>query len=71
MKKKGKVVSVSEKIMKVMDSKLKTAEEIKQELKDSFGHSIQPEDIRINLLRLLRREMIKRKKEDKVYKYYV
>ena len=48
----------------------KIAEEIKKEIKDRKGHSIPVQDIRVNLLYLLRREKIKRKKEDTFYKYY-
>lgn len=71
MKKKKQKVSVSEKIMKVLTKKLKDADEIRTELKDRFGFKETPEDIRVNLLRLLRRETIKRKKEGKVYKYHL
>ncbi len=48
----------------------KTAEEIKKEIKDRKGHSIDLQDIRVNLLYLLRREKIKRKKEGSFYKYH-
>jgi len=71
MKKKKQKASVAEKIMKVVDKRPKTAEEIKKELKDRFGHNEKPEDIRVNLLYLLRREKIKRKKENKIYKYHI
>lgn len=71
MKKKTQKASVSEKIMKVVDKRAKTAEEIKGELKDKFGYNIKPEDIRVNLLYLLRREKIQRKKENKAYKYHI
>ena len=66
MKKKKKKASVAEKIMKIIDKRPKTAEEIRKELKDRFGYNKKPEDIRINLLYLLRRERIKRKKEKKM-----
>lgn len=69
--KKNQKVSVAEKILKVIDKQPKTAEEIRKELKDRFGYNVKPEDIRVNLLYLLRREKIKRKKEGKIYKYYV
>lgn len=69
--KKNQKVSVAEKIMKVIDKQPKTAEEIKKELKDKFGFNIKLEDVRVNLLYLLRREKIKRKKEDKTYKYHI
>lgn len=71
MKKKKQKASVAEKIMKVIDKRPKAAEEIKQELKDRFGHNEKPEDVRVNLLYLLRREKIKRKKENKIYKYHI
>lgn len=64
-------VSVAEKILKVIDEQSKTAEEIRKELKDGFGYNVKPENIRVNLLYLLRREKIKRKREDKIYKYYI
>lgn len=71
MEKKIQKLSVAEKILKVVDKQPKEAEEFKKELKDRFGYKIKPEDIRVNLLYLLRREKIKRKKEGKIYKYYV
>jgi hypothetical protein len=69
--KKNQKVSVAEKIVKIIDKRLKTAEEIKKELKDKFGYNTKLDDVRVNLLYLLRREKINRKKEDKVYKYYI
>lgn len=48
----------------------RTAEEIKKEIKDRKGHSIDLQDIRVNLLYLLRRDKIKRKKEGSFYKYH-
>jgi len=69
--KKNQKVSVAEKIIKVIDKRPKTAKEIKKELKDRFGYNIKPEDIRVNLLYLLRKEKIHRKKEGSVYKYYI
>jgi len=71
MKKKKQKVSVAEKIMKIIEKRPKFAEEIKKELKDRFGYNIKLEDVRVNLLYLLRRGKIHRKKEDKVYKYYI
>ncbi len=71
MVKKVQKSSVAEKILKVMDKQPKGAEEFKKELKDRFGYNIKPEDIRVNLLYLLRRGQIQRKKNGKVYKYYV
>lgn len=70
-KKKKQKVSVAEKIVKVIDKQPKAAEEIKKELKDEFGYNIKPEDIRVNLLYLLRRGKIHRKKEGSMYKYYI
>lgn len=70
MKKKKQKSSVAEKIMEILDKQLKSAEEIKKELKDRFGYNIKLEDIRVNLLYLLRRRKMHRKKEDSVYKYY-
>lgn len=69
--KKIQKISVAEKIIKIVDRRPKTAEEIRKELKDRFGYNIKPEDVRVNLLYLLRREKIKRKKEDKIYKYQI
>ncbi len=71
MKKRKQKASVAEKIMKVIDKRLKAADEIKKELKDRFGYNEKPEDVRVNLLYLLRREKIKRKKENKIYKYHI
>lgn len=71
MKKKKQKVSVAEKIMRIIDKRPKAAEDVKKELKDKFGFNERPEDIRVNLLYLLRREKIKRKKEEDVYKYYI
>lgn len=71
MKTKTQKTSVAEKIMRVISEKLVTAEEIRKQLKDRLGYSIKPEDIRVNLLYLLRREKIKRKKENKMYRYHV
>lgn len=69
--KKNQKVSVAEKIIKIIDKQPKTAEEIKKELKDKFGFNIKLEDVRVNLLYLLRREKIKRKKENKIYRYHI
>lgn len=71
MRKKIQKLSVAEKILKVVDKQPKEAGEFKKELKDRFGYNIKPEDIRVNLLYLLRRGKIKREKEGKIYKYYV
>lgn len=69
--KKKQKVSLAERLLKVIDKKPRPAEEFKKELKDGFGYSIKLEDIRVNLLYLLRREKIHRKKENSVYKYYI
>ena len=71
MSKKKQKTSLAEKIMKVLSKQPQSAEEIRKELKDKFGYKEELEDIRVNLLYLLRREKIKRKKEDKIYKYYI
>jgi len=71
MKKKKQKASVAEKIMKVLSKKPMAADEVRQELKDRFGYPVKPEDVRVNLLYLLRREKIERKKVDKVYKYHI
>lgn len=71
MKKKKQKTSVAEKIMKAVSKQPKTADEIMQELKDRFGYPIKSKDIRVNLLYLLRRARIQRKKEGKIYKYYI
>lgn len=69
--KKNNKISVSEKILKIVAKQPKSAEEFKKELKDRFGYNIKPEDIRVNLLYLLRRGQIQRKKEDSIYKYHI
>ena len=71
MSKKKQKTSLAEKIMKVLSTRPQSAEEIRKELKDKFGYKEELEDIRVNLLYLLRREKIKRKKKDKIYKYYI
>lgn len=48
----------------------KTAEEIKKEIKDKKGHNVPLQDVRVNLLYLLRREKLNRKKEGSFYKYH-
>ena len=70
VKKKNKK-SVSEKIMKVLNKQLRDAEEVRKELKDKFGFTEKLKNIRVNLLYLLRREKIERKKDGKVYKYHI
>lgn len=63
--------SVAERLMKVINKNPRLAEEFRKEIKDRFGHNEKPEDIRVNLLYLLRREKIKREKDGKFYKYYI
>jgi len=48
----------------------KLAEDIRKEIKDKTGYSFDLQDIRVNLLYLLRREKLKRKKEGSFYKYH-
>ena len=43
----------------------------KTEIKDKYGHSEELDDVRVNLLYLLRREKIQRKKIGKIYKYFI
>ena len=72
MKIKKNKKSVSEIILelgKFLDSP-KTAEEMKKEIKDRKGKSISLQDIRVNLLYLLRREKLSRIKEGSSYKYH-
>ncbi len=72
MKKKKTKTSLTEKIVKILEKKPKTAEEIKTELKDRLGCAAKLTDIRVNLLYLLRREKIQRKKEGvEEYKYHI
>jgi len=66
--------SIAEKILKISNflASPRTAEEIKKELKDKLGHSLKLTDIRVNLLYLLRRGKIKRKKDGaEEYKYHI
>ncbi|MFA6136310.1 MAG: hypothetical protein WC705_03070 [Candidatus Paceibacterota bacterium] len=71
LRKKKQNTSVAERLIKVINKQPRTAEEFRKEIKDKLGHNEKPEDIRVNLLYLLRREKIKRKKEGSVYKYYI
>lgn len=73
MKKKKHKKSVAEKILELENflKVPKTAEDIKKELKDSMGYSIDMYAIRMALIRLLRSKKIKRKKEGKIYKYNI
>jgi len=70
--KKNKI-SVPEQILELGDflKKSKTAEEIKKELKDAFGHNIGITEIRKSLLRLLRRKKIRREGDGKMYRYFL
>lgn len=68
---KNQKVSVAEKIMRIIDKQPKSAEEFRRGLKDMFGYNIKPEDIRVNLLYLLRRGRVHRKKEGSAYKYHI
>ena len=71
MKKKKQKTSVADRLMKVINKQPRPAEEFRKEIKNRFGHNEKLKDIRVNLLYLLRREKIKRKKDGKLYKYYV
>jgi len=72
MKKRKQKASLAEKIMKILDKKPKTGEEIKKELKDRLGCTAKLTDMRVNLLYLLRREKIQRKKDGAgEYKYFI
>ncbi len=71
MKAKTQKTSLAETLMKVMNSSPRIAEEIGKDLKDNFGYRVQLQDIRVNLLYLLRREKIKRKKDGGKYKYFI
>ena len=48
-----------------------TADEISKELKDTKGFKIGADQIKMALLRLLRQEKVKRRKEGAAYKYYI
>jgi hypothetical protein len=73
MKKKKRTKGVAEKILEIEAFLMNphTAKEIKQELKDSRGYSINSKAIMMALLYLLRENKIKRKKEGKIYKYHL
>jgi len=68
---KTQKISLAETLMKVINSTPRIAEGIGKDLKDNFGYRVQVQDIRVNLLYLLRREKIKRKKEAGKYKYFI
>ena len=71
MKKKKQKMSVVDRLIKVIDRRPRSAEEFRKEIKDKFGYNEKSNDIGVNLLYVLRREKIKRKKDGKVYKYYI
>lgn len=71
MVQKKQKVSVADKIVKVLTKHPKDADNIRKELKDRFGFNEKPSDIRVNLLYLLRRERISRKKVGKTYQYHL
>jgi predicted transcriptional regulator len=71
MKKKKQKTSLAQKIMKVLSKQPMAAENVKEELKDTFGYNEKLADVRVNLLYLLRREKIGRKKDGKIYKYHI
>jgi len=71
MKKRKK--STIEKILELTNflKIARTAEEVKRELKDSLGYNVNIAEVRVSLLRLLRRKKVKREKEGKTYKYHI
>ena len=48
MRKKQQKESSAEKIIKVIDKQPKSAEEVREEIKDKFGYNEKPADIRVN-----------------------
>lgn len=70
-KKNSKSVSLAERLVKLITKQSKSAEELRDELKDRFGYKEKHEHIRVNLLYLLRREKIKRVRTGKLYKYHI
>lgn len=72
MTKKKSKKSVADKILELGGflKKAHTAREIKRELKDTRGHSVDSKALMMALIGLLRDDKIKRKKEGKVYRYY-
>lgn len=63
--------SLSEIIMRVMTKSPMLAEEIGTLVKEKFGYRVNVQDIRVNLLYLLRREEVKRQKDGGKYKYFI
>lgn len=70
-KSKSHKKSLSEVIMKVMTKSPMLAEEINPLIKDKFGYRVTVQDVRVNLLYLLRREKVQRLKENGKYKYFI
>ncbi len=70
-KSKSQKKSLSEVIMKVMTKSPMLAEEINPLIKDKFGYRVSVQDVRVNLLYLLRREKVQRIKENGKYKYFI
>ena len=69
-----KIKSIAERILELGQfiNTPRTAQEIRKEIKDKSGNSFTLQDIRVNLLYLLRREKIKREKEGtSLYKYHI
>lgn len=57
--------------MRVMTKSPMLAEEIGTLVKEKFGYRVNVQDIRVNLLYLLRREEVKRQKDGGKYKYFI
>lgn len=72
--KKSNKKSIAERILE-LGNFLKTprlAEDIRKEIKNKTGYSFDLQDIRVNLLYLLRRGQLKRKKEGaSLYRYHI
>ena len=69
-KKSSKTNSLAERLAKFITKHPKSAEELRRELKDRSGYSERLDDIRVNLLYLIRRDKVKRVKDGKLYKYH-
>ncbi len=71
-KKQKAAKSIADRILefKTFLNSPRTAEEIQKEIKDKSGYRLELQDIRVNLLYLLRREKIKRDKDGSVYRYH-
>lgn len=70
-KNKKQKKSLSEIIMKVMTKSPMLAEKIGFLIKEKFGYRLEVQDIRVNLLYLLRREKVQRQKDSNKYKYFI